>query len=113
MTTTEAERDAFGHVQLKGVGGEVERGLVERIEGLQTRVTVLGHLLRGGTPTANDRILGTRSGLSAVTALAEGNLGTMAALQGTEVVQVPLAAATGELKTVPEARVRELAAVSG
>jgi ATP-dependent phosphofructokinase / diphosphate-dependent phosphofructokinase len=113
MTTTEAERDAFGHVQLKGVGGEVERGLVERIDGLQTRVTVLGHLLRGGTPTANDRILGTRSGLSAVTALAEGNLGTMAALQGTDVVQVPLAAATGELKTVPGARVRELAAVSG
>jgi 6-phosphofructokinase len=110
---TGAERDAFGHVQLKGVGELLERALLERIPDLQTRVTVLGHLLRGGTPTAYDRILGTRSGLSAVTAIAEGNFGTMAALRGTEVVQVPLAEATGELKTVPPHRMREIAHVSG
>ena len=110
---TGAELDAFGHVQLKGVGEILERGLVERLPDLATRVTVLGHLLRGGTPTAYDRILGTRSGLSAITAIAEGNFGTMAALVGTEVVQVPLADATGELKVVTPARLDELAHVSG
>jgi phosphofructokinase-like protein len=110
---TGAERDAFGHVQLKGVGEVLERGLQERIEGLDSRVTVLGHLLRGGTPTAYDRILATRSGLSAVTAIAEGNFGTMAALRGTEVVQVPLSEATKELKTVPPERMEELGWVSG
>jgi 6-phosphofructokinase 1 len=110
---TGAELDAFGHVQLKGVGELLERGLVERLEGLETRVTVLGHLLRGGTPTAYDRVLATRSGLSAVTAIAEGNFGTLAALRGTEVVQVPLADATGELKTVGAGRLEELRWVSG
>ena len=110
---TGAEKDAFGHVQLKGVGEVLERGLLERIDGLATRVTVLGHLVRGGTPTAYDRILGTRSGLSAVTAIAEGEFGTMAALRGTDVVQVPLAEATGELKTVPASRMEEISWVSG
>jgi ATP-dependent phosphofructokinase / diphosphate-dependent phosphofructokinase len=110
---TGAEKDAFGHVQLKGVGEVLERGLMQRLPDLATRVTVLGHLLRGGTPTAYDRILGTRSGLSAVTAIAEGNFGTMAALRGTEIVQVPLADATGELKTVGKQRLEELAWVSG
>jgi 6-phosphofructokinase 1 len=110
---TGAEKDAFGHVQLKGVGEVLERGLIERIPELASRVTVLGHLLRGGTPTAYDRILGTRSGLSAITAIAEGNFGTMAALRGTEVVQVPLAEATGELKTVGKQRMEELRWVSG
>ena len=110
---TGADVDAFGHVQLKGVGDVLSRALIERIEGLQTRVTVLGHLLRGGTPTAFDRILGTRVGLSAVTAIAEGNFGTMAALRGTEMVQVPLAEATGELKTVPGHRMDEVAWLSG
>ncbi len=94
-------------------GEELERGLVERLPELATRVTVLGHLLRGGTPTAYDRILGTRSGLSAVRAIAEGNFGTMAALRGTEVIQVPFADATRELKTVPPARLAEIAQVSG
>ena len=113
LTTTEAELDAFGHVQLKGVGESLESILRERIDGLESRVTVLGHLMRGGTPTAFDRILGTRSGLSAITAIHEGNFGTMAALRGTDVVQVPLAEATGELKTVPAARIVEMSAVSG
>ncbi len=110
---TGADLDAFGHVQLKGVGELLERGLAERLEGVDTRVTVLGHLLRGGTPSAYDRILGTRSGLSAVTAIAEGDFGTMAALRGTDVVQVPLAEATGELKTVPASRLEEMRWVSG
>ncbi len=113
MTHTGAELDAFGHVQLKGAGEALERILNDKLPDLPTRVTVLGHLLRGGTPTAYDRILGTRSGLSAITAIAEGNFGTMAALRGTEVVQVALAEATGELKTVSQARIDELAHVSG
>ncbi len=113
VTHTGAELDAFGHVQLKGAGEELERGLLERLPELATRVTVLGHLLRGGTPTAYDRILGTRSGLSAVRAIAEGNYGTMAALRGTEVIQVPFADATRELKTVPASRLAEIAQVSG
>ena len=110
---TGADLDAFGHVQLKGVGEVLERGLKERLADVDTRVTVLGHLLRGGTPSAYDRILGTRSGLSAITAIADGEFGTMAALRGTDVVQVPLAEATGELKTVPTSRLEEMRWVSG
>jgi len=110
---TGADLDAFGHVQLKGVGALLEKELAERLDGVDTRVTVLGHLLRGGTPSAYDRILATRSGLSAISAIADGNLGTMAALRGTDVVQVPLAAATDELKTVPVSRLEEMRWVSG
>ena len=110
----ESEPEARGEGgELLGTGEALERILNEKLPDLPTRVTVLGHLLRGGTPTAYDRILGTRSGLSAVTAIAEGNFGTMAALRGTEVVQVPLAEATGELKTVSQARIEELKHVSG
>jgi len=104
-----APRDAFGHVQLGGAGDALEHELVARIPGLSSRVTVLGHLLRGGTPSAADRILATRFGLSAVEALAAGNLGTMAALRGVDVLQVPLADATGVLRTVPDARRAETA----
>jgi 6-phosphofructokinase 1 len=113
VTHTGADLDAFGHVQLKGAGDTLERALLQRLPELATRVTVLGHLLRGGTPTAYDRILGTRSGLSAITAIAEGNFGTMAALRGVDVVQVPLADATGELKVVKEDRLQEIGYVSG
>ncbi|WP_459643607.1 6-phosphofructokinase [Kineococcus sp. NUM-3379] len=107
--TTDAPVDAFGHVQLGGAGERLERELKARVPGLSSRVTVLGHLLRGGTPSAGDRILGTRSGLSAIEAIAEGRFGTMAALRGTDVVQVPLSEATGVLKTVPPQRVAEAA----
>jgi len=106
-----APRDAFGHAQLGGAGEALEHELAARIPGLSTRVTVLGHLLRGGTPSAADRILATRFGLSAIEALASGNLGTMAALHGVEVTQVPLAEATGVLRTVPEVRRAETAGV--
>ncbi|PRY17497.1 6-phosphofructokinase [Kineococcus rhizosphaerae] len=104
-----APRDAFGHVQLGGAGDALEHEIVARVPGLSTRVTVLGHLLRGGTPSAADRILATRFGLSAVEALAAGDLGTMASLRGVDVVQVPLAEATGVLRTVPESRRAETA----
>ena len=106
-----APRDAFGHAQLGGAGDALEHELLARVPGLSTRVTVLGHLLRGGTPSAADRILATRFGLSAIEALASGNLGTMASLHGVEVTQVPLVEATGVLRTVPDARRAETAGV--
>ncbi|WP_432541144.1 6-phosphofructokinase [Kineococcus sp. SYSU DK002] len=104
-----APRDAFGHAQLGGAGDALEHELTARVPGLSTRVTVLGHLLRGGTPSAADRVLATRFGLSAVEALAAGDFGTMASLHGLDVTQVPLADATGVLRTVPPGRRAETA----
>ena len=93
--------DAFGHIRLGGVGHWLE-GEIERITGKETRATVLGHVQRGGTPTAFDRVLATRFGLHAIDAADEGRWGTMAALRGTEIKLVALTEATAELKTVPE-----------
>ena len=107
----DAPRDAFGHARLRGAGEALEQELLARVPGVSTRVTVLGHLLRGGTPSAADRILATRFGLSAVEALASGDLGTMASLHGVEVSQVPLSEATGVLRTVPGARRAETAGI--
>ncbi len=97
-----AEVDAFGHVRLGGVGERLAEGLAE-LTGFETRVTVLGHLQRGGTPTAYDRVLATRYGLLAAALAIEGRHGTMTALRGAEVVAVPLADAVRELRTVPRA----------
>ena len=97
----EEELDAFGHVRLGGVGHWLE-GEIERITGKETRATVLGHVQRGGTPTAFDRVLATRFGLHAIDAVNEGRWGTMAALRGTDIKLVELTEATAELKTVPE-----------
>ncbi|NAZ83876.1 ATP-dependent 6-phosphofructokinase [Kineococcus sp. R8] len=108
----DAPTDAFGHVQLGGAGELLDRELQARVPGLSTRLTVLGHLVRGGSPSAADRVLATRFGLSAITALAEGDLGTMAALRGTDVVQVPLGDATKVLRTVPAQRIAESAGLS-
>ncbi len=93
--------DAFGHVRLGGVGHWLE-GEIERRTGKETRATVLGHVQRGGTPTAFDRVLATRFGLHAIDAAEAGRWGTMTALRGTEIELVQLTEATGELKTVPE-----------
>jgi len=98
-----AERDAFGHVQLgtgKGIGEVVADELEERT-GIETRNIVLGHLQRGGDPSAFDRVLGTRLGVKVIEMINAGDFGKMAALQGGEMVAVPLADAVGELKTVP------------
>jgi 6-phosphofructokinase 1 len=92
--------DEFGHVRLGGVGELVAREIEERT-GYETRVTVLGHVQRGGTPTARDRILATRFGLHAADLVHEGRFGTMVALRGDAIVTVPLADAVAELKTVP------------
>jgi 6-phosphofructokinase 1 len=93
--------DAFGHVRLGGIGHWLE-GEIERRTGKEARATVLGHVQRGGTPTAFDRVLATRFGLHAIDAADAGRWGTMTALRGTEIQLVQLTEATAELKTVPE-----------
>ena len=99
LALTAAETDAFGHVRLGGVGDRLATSIEERT-GKEARAVVLGHVQRGGTPTAFDRWLATRFGLHAVTAVQDGDFGMMVALRGTDIVRVPLAEGTGELKTV-------------
>ncbi|HEV3480104.1 MAG TPA: ATP-dependent 6-phosphofructokinase [Gaiellaceae bacterium] len=98
----DAETDQFGHLRLGGVGDALARDIEERT-GYETRVTVLGHVQRGGTPTPRDRILATRFGLKAADLVDAGRFGRMAALHGDSIVDVALADATRELKTVPPA----------
>ena len=93
------ERDAFGHVRLGGIGivlGEE----IEKRTGFETRVTVLGHIQRGGNPTAFDRVLGTRFGIAAIDLVHAGEFGQMVALRGTDIVSVPLKDAVSKLRTV-------------
>ena len=99
--TQSAETDEFGHVQLGGIGETLAEEIKERT-GIDTRHVVLGHLQRGGTPTAYDRILSTRYGLRAAEAVKNGEWGQMVALRGSEIVTVPLEEATEETKTVPD-----------
>jgi phosphofructokinase-like protein len=96
------EQDQFGHVILgrRGVGDALGREIEQRT-GYETRVTVLGHIQRGGSPTARDRVLATRFGLTAADLALAGEFGQMAALRGDDVVAVPLAEATAQLKIVP------------
>jgi 6-phosphofructokinase 1 len=94
------ETDQFGHVVLGGVGGMLAREIEERT-GFETRVTVLGHVQRGGIPTPRDRVLATRFGLKAADLTDQRRFGRMAALHGDSIVDVSLEEATRELKTVP------------
>jgi len=96
------EQDQFGHVLLarRGVGEVLGREIEERT-GFETRVTVLGHVQRGGSPTPRDRVLATRFGLKAADLALGGEFGQMAALRGDDVIAVPLAEATAQLKVVP------------
>ncbi|MDA8357225.1 MAG: ATP-dependent 6-phosphofructokinase [Actinomycetota bacterium] len=91
--------DAFGHVQLGGIGAWLATQIEERT-GYESRVTALGHIQRGGTPTAYDRVLASRFGVAAVDAMHAGKTGMMVALQAGEIVQVPLEEAVGHSKTV-------------
>ncbi len=93
------EVDAFGHVRLGGIGQLIAEE-IEKRTGFETRVTVLGHIQRGGTPTAFDRVLATRFGVAAIDAVHDNGFGEMVALQSGSIVRVPLDAAVGELKTV-------------
>jgi len=99
-TVAQEQRDQFGHVRLGGVG-EVLAHEIEERTGYETRVTVLGHVQRGGTPTPRDRVLATRYGLKAADLVHERKFGQMAALHGDEIVDVSLQEATAELKKVP------------
>ncbi|MFF4062447.1 6-phosphofructokinase [Streptomyces sp. NPDC001668] len=91
--------DSFGHVRLSGVGEWLAKQ-IEKRTGKEARTTVLGHIQRGGTPSAFDRWLATRFGLHAIDAVRDGDFGTMVALRGTDIVRVPIAEATARLKTV-------------
>ena len=93
------QTDAFGHVRLGGIGVYLEKEIEERT-GYETRVTILGHIQRGGTPTAFDRVLATRFGIAAIDAVSEGDYGKMVALQGTDIVRVPIGDGVGTLKTL-------------
>jgi ATP-dependent phosphofructokinase / diphosphate-dependent phosphofructokinase len=106
MELQEGTLDAFGHVRLGGIG-ELLAKEIEKRTGKEARTTVLGHIQRGGTPTAYDRVLATRFGLQAIDAVHEGDYGTMVALRGTEIVRIGLDEATAELKTVPPSRYSE------
>jgi len=106
MVLHNQELDAFGHVRLGGIG----QWLAEQLEdktGKEARTVVLGHIQRGGTPTAFDRVLATRFGLHAIDAVHEGDFGKMVALKATDIIRVPLIEATKELKTVPPERYTE------
>ena len=99
MSLVSGEKDAFGHVRLGGIGDRIA-GEIETRTGKEARAVVLGHIQRGGTPTAFDRWLATRFGLQAIDAVADREFGTMMALRGTDIVRVPLIEGTGELKLV-------------
>jgi 6-phosphofructokinase len=99
MTLVSGEKDAFGHVRLGGIGDRLAQEIEART-GKEARAVVLGHVQRGGTPTAFDRWLATRFGLQAIDAVADGEFGTMMALRGTNIIRVPLIEGTGELKLV-------------
>lgn len=99
MVTQEEKLDAFGHVRLGGIG-EILAQEIEKRTGYETRVSVLGHIQRGGSPTAFDRVLGTRFGVKAVELIKNKRFGNMVALSGNKIINVPLQDAIKALKTV-------------
>jgi 6-phosphofructokinase 1 len=110
LVLADAEVDAFGHVKLGGIA-QVLAEQIEARTGFDTRMTILGHVQRGGTPTAFDRVLSTRFGIAAIDAVHDGAFGHMVAARGNDIVRVPLAEAVGELKTMDPALYHEVAEV--
>ena len=106
MALHDQKLDAFGHVRLGGIG-QMLADEIEKRTGKEARNTVLGHVQRGGTPTAFDRVLATRFGLHAIDAVHDGDFAKMVALRGTDIVRVTLGEATETLKTVPDGRYAE------
>ncbi|MGN6676798.1 MAG: 6-phosphofructokinase [Streptosporangiaceae bacterium] len=98
--------DAFGHTRFGGVG-QLLADEIQKRTGKEARAAVLGHIQRGGTPTAFDRVLATRFGVHAIRAVADGAFGMMVALRGTDIVRVPIADAVSQLKLVPPERYSE------
>ncbi len=109
MELQAGEADEFGHVRLGGIGARLASE-VERRTGYEARVTSLGHVLRGGSPTAYDRVIATRFGVEAIDAVHDGEFGVMVALHGTDVVRVPIEDGVAQLKSV-DGRLFETAAV--
>ncbi|UCG35521.1 MAG: 6-phosphofructokinase [Candidatus Omnitrophota bacterium] len=99
LITQEKKLDEFGHVRLGGIGDKLGK-LIEKETGYETRVTVLGHIQRGGSPTAFDRVLGTRFGVKAYELVKSAKFGKMACLRGNELIAVPLEEATKKIKTL-------------
>ncbi|KAA0009077.1 MAG: 6-phosphofructokinase [Thermoplasmata archaeon] len=99
LSIQDTEKDEFGHVRLGGIGNRLAKELEKRL-GLETRVTVLGHVQRGGTPTAYDRVLATRCGIAAIELIKNGEFGKMTALHGDKIVPIKLEEAVAKLKTV-------------
>jgi phosphofructokinase-like protein len=114
MDDAHSERglDAFGRPRLGGIG-ELLAPIIEDRTGIETRATTLGHIQRGGTPTAFDRVLATRLGMAALDAAVAQRWGHMVALRGTDIVNVPFADALGTLKTVPLDRYEEASILFG
>jgi 6-phosphofructokinase 1 len=110
MPYERGEIDPYGHERFAGIGNRLAGELEKRL-GTEARPVILGHVQRGGTPTAYDRVLATRFGWHAVEAAHRGEFGMMTALRGTEIVMTPLATATMELKRVPQNRMDETEAV--
>jgi ATP-dependent phosphofructokinase / diphosphate-dependent phosphofructokinase len=108
-TLADEEKDSFGHVRLGGIANALAPE-IEKRTGFETRVTILGHVQRGGTPSAFDRVLATRFGISAIDAVHDGDFGVMVAVQGNDIVRVPLAEGVGKLKTV-DPKIYEVAEV--
>lgn len=99
MVLQSQEKDAFGHVRLGGIGNLLSDE-IERRTGYESRATVLGHIQRGGSPSAYDRVLGTRFGIAAIDLIHEGNFGKMVALRGQNIVAIDLKEAVSKLRTV-------------
>jgi 6-phosphofructokinase 1 len=99
MAIQSGEVDEFGHVRLGGISNDLAAEIEQRT-GFETRVTILGHVLRGGTPTAYDRVLATRFGIEAIDAVNDGEFGIMVALRGPDIVRVPIEDGVRQLKTV-------------
>jgi 6-phosphofructokinase 1 len=101
LVTQSGEKDEFGHARLGGIGNTLAQE-IERRTGFETRTVVLGHIQRGGSPTAFDRVLATRYGLGAIDMVHRAEFGRMAALRGNKIVSVPLAEATGTNRRVDQ-----------
>ncbi len=112
METIAGSLDEFGHARLGGIGDRLAQAIESRT-GKEARTVVIGHVQRGGTPTAFDRWLATRFGLHAITAVHDGDFGKMVALRGTNIVRVPLVDGTGTLKTVDPSQYNEAEVLFG
>jgi len=112
LVTKDQQVDQFGHARLGGIGEVIGRQ-IEKKTGYETRVTVLGHVQRGGSPTAFDRVLGTRYGVAAVDVIDQGKFGTMVSLKGNQITNVSLSQAMGKLKVVAPELIRTAAIFYG